>query len=76
MGLINYAANIQQEVMSSANIMDTWRGKLAEQIVAQELLSNTTDADAIVISGCETKVMQLQSWILCMYIKGKLFRLK
>ena len=46
MGLINYAANIQQEVMSSANIMDTWRGKLAEQIVAQELLSNTTDADA------------------------------
>ena len=46
MGLINYAANIQQEVMSSTNIMDTWRGKLAEQIVAQELLSNTTDADA------------------------------
>lgn len=46
MGLINYATNIQQEVMSSTNIMDTWRGKLAEQIVAQELLSNTTDADA------------------------------
>lgn len=46
MGLINYAANIQQEVMASVDIMDTWRGKLAEQIVAQELLSNTTDADA------------------------------
>ena len=46
MGLINYVANIQQEVMSSVNIMDAWRGKLAEQIVAQELLSNTTDADA------------------------------
>lgn len=46
MGLINYAANIQQEVMSSKDIMDTWRGKLAEQIVAQELLSNITDVDA------------------------------
>ena len=46
MGLINYAANIQQEVMFSDNIMDTWRGKLAEQIVAQELLSGHTLADA------------------------------
>ena len=32
--------------MSSKDIMDTWRGKLAEQIVAQELLSNITDVDA------------------------------
>ncbi len=44
-GLVNYAANIQQEVMFSDNIMDTWRGKLAEQLVAQELLSGKTDAD-------------------------------
>ena len=44
-GIINYAANIQQEVMFSTNIMDTWRGKLAEQLVAQELFSSTTDAD-------------------------------
>lgn len=44
-GLINYAANIQQEVMFSDSIMDTWRGKLAEQLVAQELLSGKTDAD-------------------------------
>lgn len=46
MGIVNYAANIQQEVMFSDNIMDTWRGKLAEQIVAQELLSGHTYADA------------------------------
>lgn len=45
-GLINYAANIQQEVMFSDNIMDIWRGKLAEQMVAQELLSGKTEADA------------------------------
>lgn len=44
-GIINYVANIQQEVMFSTNIMDTWRGKLAEQMVAQELLSNSVDAD-------------------------------
>ncbi len=46
MGIVNFAANIQQEVMFSDNIMDTWRGKLAEQIVAQELLSGHTYADA------------------------------
>ena len=45
-GIINYAAKIQQEVMASRNIMDTWRGKLAEQMVAQELLSGSMNAEA------------------------------
>lgn len=71
MGLINYAANIQQEVMSSTDIMDTWRGKLAEQIVAQELLSNTTDADAHRDFGCAIRAMLPLSWILYMCTKGR-----
>ena len=37
-GLVNFAANIQQEVFSVQNIHDAWRGKIAEHIVAQELL--------------------------------------
>ncbi|HPS72131.1 MAG TPA: AAA family ATPase [Bacteroidales bacterium] len=38
-GLVNYAANIQKEVFGSKDILDAWRGCLAEQIVAQELLT-------------------------------------
>jgi hypothetical protein len=38
-GLVNYAANIQNEVFGSKDILDAWRGHLAEQVVAQELLT-------------------------------------
>ena len=38
-GLVNYAANIQKEVFGSKDILDAWRGNIAEQIVAQELLT-------------------------------------
>lgn len=36
-GLVNYAAEIQKEYLLSQNLIDTWRGMAAEQIVAQEL---------------------------------------
>jgi len=39
-GLVNYAANVQKEVFGSSDILDAWRGKIAEQIVAQELLAS------------------------------------
>lgn len=38
-GLVNYAANIQKEVFGAKDILDAYRGKIAEQIVAQELLA-------------------------------------
>ena len=38
-GLVNYAANVQKELLGANDIMDAWRGKIAEQIVAQELLA-------------------------------------
>jgi predicted AAA+ superfamily ATPase len=38
-GLVNYAANVQKEVFGAKDILDAWRGKVAEQIVAQELLA-------------------------------------
>ncbi|GHT39992.1 ATPase [Bacteroidia bacterium] len=37
-GLVNYAAKLQQEVFGSKDILDAYRGKIAEQVVAQELL--------------------------------------
>lgn len=36
-GLVNFAAGVQQEVFGSLLLTDTWRGALAEQLVAQEL---------------------------------------
>jgi len=45
-GLINYAANIRKEYLTSGDLMDTWRGKAAEQIVAQELKALSTDVGA------------------------------
>ena len=41
-GLVNYASNIQKEVFESKDILDAYRGKIAEQIVAQELLASET----------------------------------
>ena len=38
-GLVNYAANVQKEVFGAMDILDAWRGKVAEQMVAQELLA-------------------------------------
>ena len=36
-GLVNFAARLQEEVFLSKDIQDAWRGKIAEQVVAQEL---------------------------------------
>lgn len=40
-GLVNYAAGIQKEVLNATDILDAWRGRVAEQVVAQELLTLT-----------------------------------
>jgi predicted AAA+ superfamily ATPase len=45
-GLVNYAANIQQEVFGSQDIHDAYRGKIAEQVTAQELLACETRVSA------------------------------
>jgi len=38
-GLVNFLAGIQKEVFSVSDIQDVWRGRIAEHIVAQELLT-------------------------------------
>lgn len=40
-GLVNYAAQVQREVLGAKDILDAWRGMIAEQVVAQELLTLT-----------------------------------
>jgi len=37
-GLVNFMAGIQKEIFSVSDIQDVWRGRIAEHIVAQELL--------------------------------------
>ena len=38
-GIVNYVAGLHQELFGIQNISDAWRGKIAEHIVAQSLLS-------------------------------------
>lgn len=45
-GLVNYAAQIQNEIFGSKDMLDAYRGKIAEQIVAQELFSHETRVSA------------------------------
>jgi len=40
-GLVNYVADLQMELLGSKDISDAWRGKIAEHIVGQELLSSS-----------------------------------
>jgi len=39
-GIVNHVAGLQQELFGIQNISDAWRGKIAEHIIAQSLLSN------------------------------------
>ena len=38
-GLVNYQAGIRREIIGSTDMVDSWRGHIAEQVTAQELLS-------------------------------------
>lgn len=38
-GLVNYQAGIRKEIIGSTEMVDSWRGHIAEQITAQELLA-------------------------------------
>lgn len=40
-GLVNYQAHIRNELYTASSVMDLWRGRIGEQIVAQELLAYT-----------------------------------
>jgi hypothetical protein len=42
-GLVNYASGIQKEFLLNSDLLDTWRGMAAEQIVAQELRTLTNE---------------------------------
>jgi uncharacterized protein len=39
-GLVNYVCNFQKELFQLKDISDAWKGRIAEHIVGQELLSN------------------------------------
>lgn len=38
-GLVTYQAHVRDEIIGAQDVIDVWRGRIAEQVVAQELLS-------------------------------------
>ena len=38
-GLVNYAAGIRNDIIGASDILDVWKGRIAEHVVAQELLT-------------------------------------
>lgn len=44
-GIANYVAGVRKELFSATDIQDIWRGMLAEQIVAQELIAHATSVN-------------------------------
>ena len=59
-GLVNFAANIQTEVLHDRTLMDTWQGAIAEHIVAQQL---QVLLDEQYISDLHVWVRDILSWI-------------
>jgi hypothetical protein len=41
-GLVNYSAGLQKELFGIKDICESWKGKIAEHIVGQELVSLST----------------------------------
>lgn len=42
-GIVNYVAGIKTDLIGAKDILDVWRGRVGEQIVAQELLTLNND---------------------------------
>ena len=42
-GIVNYASKVQDDVFSAKDICEVWRGRIAEHIVAQELVAYDND---------------------------------
>lgn len=38
-GLVNFAAQIRNDIIGASDILDVWKGRIAEHVVAQELLT-------------------------------------
>ncbi len=48
-GLVNYQAGARREIIASADVLDVWKGRIAEHVTAQELLalSNKTSTHRV-----------------------------
>ncbi len=38
-GLVNYQAGARRDILAATDVLDVWKGRIAEQVVAQELLA-------------------------------------
>ena len=44
-GLVNYYAGVRTEIFNGADVMSVWKGRIAEHIVAQELIAENFEFD-------------------------------
>lgn len=42
-GIVNYVAKVRSDIITANDIMDVWKGRIGEQVAAQELLTLNTD---------------------------------
>ena len=42
-GIVNYVAKVRSEIIAAGDILDVWKGRIGEQVAAQELLTLSTD---------------------------------
>ena len=42
-GLVNYASGMREDIFQATEVQDLWRGRMAEHIVAQEMLAASND---------------------------------
>ncbi len=42
-GMLNYVTKVRQEIINANDLLDIWKGRIGEQIVAQELLNLNND---------------------------------
>ena len=45
-GLVNYYAGVRKEIFNTADIMSVWKGRIAEHVVAQELIAENFEFGA------------------------------
>ena len=46
-GLVNYVGKVRKDIIGTDAILDLWKGRIAEQIVAQELLTLNNDINQL-----------------------------
>ena len=71
-GLVNYQMNIQQEFLNLKDLNDFYRGKIAEQVVGQNLLAQFSNVPAQIFYWAKEKAEGSAEVDFCLVLKGRI----